>query len=208
MAVRSSRIWQFLVMLPFFLLGVALPVYFFGFSGDGPPNLTPERYSPLTRGDQPSAAPAPAPAPKPGPAAGEPADDTRPWDYPAGDTWEKPAAPVGFMRGLFEGVVDRTISENLSPGTIKLATFGGIVVLAYLLIRLVLALLRGTVGSMVGFLVHKAAAPMFMGFLAVGSTWGIHQTIAEEFGMNWAATTVTITAAVAALFSLAGVKIR
>jgi uncharacterized membrane protein len=49
---------------------------------------------------------------------------------------------------------------------------------------------------------------MFMGFMAVGSTWGIHQTIAQQFGMTWAAATVSITAAVATLFALAGVKLR
>jgi hypothetical protein len=58
------------------------------------------------------------------------------------------------------------------------------------------------------FLAHKAAAPMFMGFLAVGSTWGIHQTIAQQLGMTWAAATVTLTAAIASLFSLAGVKLQ
>ena len=49
---------------------------------------------------------------------------------------------------------------------------------------------------------------MFMGFLAVGSTWGIHQTVAEQFGMTWAAVTVAMTAAVATLFALTGVKLR
>jgi uncharacterized membrane protein len=49
---------------------------------------------------------------------------------------------------------------------------------------------------------------MFMGFLAVGSTWGIHQTVADQFGLTWAATTVSITAAIATLFALAGVRIR
>lgn len=206
MALRSSRLWQFLVMLPFFFLGVALPVYFFGFSGDGPPDLTPERYSPLSRVQ----APPPIAATKPGPAPSsqQPADDTQPWGDPTQDAWDGPPAAVSFMRGMFEGVVDRTVTESLTPATIKLATFGGVLALAYLLIRLLLVLVRGSVGSLVGFLVHKAAAPMFMGFLAVGSTWGIHQTIAEEFGMSWAATTVTLTAAIAAVFSLAGVKIR
>ena len=52
----SSRIRHFLLMLPFFLVGIAIPVFLYGFSGDGPPNLTPERYSPVTR-----FAPAPAP---------------------------------------------------------------------------------------------------------------------------------------------------
>jgi hypothetical protein len=47
---------------------------------------------------------------------------------------------------------------------------------------------------------------MFMGFLAVGSTWGIHQTVAEQFGMGWAAVTVAMTAAVATLFALAGIR--
>ena len=78
----------------------------------------------------------------------------------------------------------------------------------FIALRLVLAIVAGTVGSFLAFLVHKAAGPMFMGFLAVGSTWGIHQTIAEQFGMQWAATTVSLTAAVATLFALAGVKVR
>ena len=112
------------------------------------------------------------------------------------------------MRALFEGFVDRYISQSLSPATIKLGAFAIMFSLSFLLVRLLLAVIRGAAGNVVTFLVHKAAAPMFMGFLAVGSTWGIHQTIAEEFGMSWAATTVTLTAAIASLFALAGVKIR
>jgi hypothetical protein len=78
----------------------------------------------------------------------------------------------------------------------------------FVAVRVLLALVTGAVGGVLSFIIHKAAAPMFMGFLAVGSTWGIHQTVAQEFGMTWAATTVTLTAAVASLFALAGVKIR
>lgn len=191
-------------MLPFFLVGIAVPTFLFGFFGDGPPNMAAQRYSPV------EAQPVPA-SPQDGAGAGGaapqgPADTTRPWDGDYGP--QQPPAAVGFMRGLYEGFVDRYVSQSLSPATIKLTAFLMIFGVSFLFIRLLFALITGSVGSIMAFLVHKAAAPMFMGFLAVGSTWGIHQTVAQEFGMPWAATTVTLTAAIASLFALAGVKIR
>jgi hypothetical protein len=113
-----------------------------------------------------------------------------------------------FMRGIFEGFVDRYVSSDVSPASIMLVAFLGLFGLMFVAVRVLLALVTGAVGGVLSFIIHKAAAPMFMGFLAVGSTWGIHQTVAQEFGMTWAATTVTLTAAVASLFALAGVKIR
>lgn len=203
MSDRPSRLRQFLVMLPFFLVGVGLPVYFYGFSGDGPPNLTPERYSPVT-----TMAPAPvAPAP-----AGDPYAQSGD-QAPAGGVvttsgYQRPAGIVMFMRGIFESFVDRYVSSNVSPASIMLVAFLALFGLTFVAVRVLLALVTGTIGGVLSFLIHKAAAPMFMGFLAVGSTWGIHQTVAQEFGMTWAATTVTLTAAVASLFALAGIKIR
>ncbi len=186
-----SRWRQFLIMLPFFLIGVAIPVYFFGFSGDGPPDLqTTETFNPA-----PSAAP---------PADGSyssPGSTQRSYRM-------EPSGIVGFARDTFESVVDSYVSPNLSPWVIKLGFLGALFVGGFIVLRLVLALVAGGLGGLFGFLVHKAAGPMFMGFLAVGSTWGIHQTIAEQFGMQWAAATVSITAAIAALFALAGVRVR
>jgi hypothetical protein len=202
MSDRPSRLRQFLVMLPFFLVGVGLPVYFYGFSGDGPPNLTPERYSPVT-----TMAPAPAPVVPSSPD--DPfAQSTQPGADVASRSYQRPAGIVMFMRGIFEGFVDRYVSTDVSPASIMLVSFLGLFGLMFLAVRVLLALVTGAVGGVLSFLIHKAAAPMFMGFLAVGSTWGIHQTVAQEFGMTWAATTVTLTAAVASLFALAGVKIR
>jgi hypothetical protein len=195
MSDRPSRLKQFLVMLPFFLVGVGLPVYFYGFSGDGPPNLTPERYSPVT-----TMAPAPVvPAPS---------GDQAPGVVVTSSGYARPAGIVMFMRGIFEGFVDRYVSSDVSPASIMLVAFLGLFGLMFVAVRVLLALVTGAVGGVLSFIIHKAAAPMFMGFLAVGSTWGIHQTVAQEFGMTWAATTVTLTAAVASLFALAGVKIR
>ncbi len=184
-----SRWRHFLMMLPFFVIGVAIPVYFFGFSGDG---------SPMQASEGPSAI-APAPAP----------DGSY---YPAPSTQRsyriEPSAVVGFARDAFETVVNTYVSPNLSPLMVKLGFLGVLFVGGFIALRLVIAIVSGTVGTFLAFLVHKAAGPMFMGFLAVGSTWGIHQTIAEQFGMQWAATTVSLTAAVATLFALAGVKVR
>jgi hypothetical protein len=179
-----SRWRHFLLMLPFFLIGVAIPVYFFGFSGEGPPNMSMEE----------SYVPPPAAAPAPG---------VSPRSFRV-----EPSGLVGFARDTFEGVVDNYISPNLSPWMIKLGFLGVLFIGGFIALRLVLAIISGAVGGFLAFLIHKAAGPMFMGFLAVGSTWGIHQTIAEQFGMQWAATTVSITAAIATLFALAGVKIR
>jgi len=123
-------------------------------------------------------------------------------------SYQRPAGIVMFMRGIFEGFVDRYVSTNVSPASIMLVAFLGLFGLMFVAVRVLLALVTGAIGGVLSFLIHKAAAPMFMGFLAVGSTWGIHQTVAQEFGMTWAATTVTLTAAVASLFALAGVKIR
>ncbi len=196
MSERSSRWPHFFLMLPFFLIGIALPVYFFGFSGDGPPNMETQTYSPVP------AAPAPSDG-NPSPSYSAPSEDgaqqaSRSNRY----------GLVTFVRELFERAVDTYVSPGLSPLTIKLGVFAGLFLLLFLAVRIVLMLITGVVGGFLGFLVHKAAAPMFMGFLAVGSTWGIHQTVAEQFGMSWAAATVTITAAVASLFALAGVRIR
>ena len=185
-----SRWRQFLLMLPFFLIGVAIPVYFFGFSGDGPPSMqTTDSFNP---------APTLAPAPD--------CSYTSP-RYERSSRGER-SGIVGFARDAFESVVDRNVSQNLSPWMIKLGFLAVLFVGGIILWRLVLAVVVGGVGGILGFLVHKAAGPMFMGFLAVGSTWGIHQTIAEQFGMQWAAATVSITAAIAALFALAGVRVR
>lgn len=191
---KPSRFWQFFLMLPFFLIGVALPVYFFGFSGDGPPNLSGQSYSPVP------VAPAPT-------TYGPSYDATRNYD-PIATRQSDGSGLVTFVRGIFESFVDSYIAPGVTPATIKLTVFAILFLLVFLIIRVVLAVSVGVVGSFLGFLIHKAAAPMFMGFLAVGSTWGIHQTVAEEFGMSWAATTVSLTAAIASLFALAGVKIR
>ena len=186
-----SRWRHFLLMLPFFLIGVAIPVYFFGFSGDGPPNMNSTE----------SFNPAPTMAP---------ADDS--YSSPRSDRSYRSGGErrgiVGFARDAFESVVDRYVSPNLSPWMIKIGLLAALFVGGFVLLRIVLAVIAGGVGGFLGFLVHKAAGPMFMGFLAVGSTWGIHQTIAEQFGMQWAATTVSLTAAIAALFALAGVRVR
>ena len=119
MSDRPSRLRQFLVMLPFFLVGVGLPVYFYGFSGDGPPNLTPERYSPVTR-----MAPAPVvPAP-----AGDPyaqSGDQAPGAVVTSSGYARPAVIVMFMRGIFEGFVDRYVSTDVSPASIMLVAFLG-----------------------------------------------------------------------------------
>ncbi len=184
-----SRWRHFLLMLPFFLIGVAIPVWFFGFSGDGPPKMQVEETF------------SPAPAPSPDGSYSSPGNTQRSYRM-------EPSAVVGFARDTFESVVDNYISPNLSPWMIKLGFLGVLFIGGFIALRLVLAIVSGTVGSFLAFLVHKAAGPMFMGFLAVGSTWGIHQTIADQFGMQWAATTVSLTAAIAALFALAGVKIR
>lgn len=178
---RASRWIHFLMMLPFFLIGIAIPVYFYGFSGDGPPELprSTNTYNPTPQ---------------------EPAEAVRriaPRD-----------SIVGATRSIFERAVDTYISPSLSPLTIKLALLAVLFVAGSLIVRVVLHLITGTLGAIGSFVIHKAAGPLFMGFLAVGSTWGIHQTVADQFGLNWAAATVSITAAIAALFALAGVRVR
>lgn len=184
----SSRWTHFLMMLPFFLIGVAIPVYFFGFSGDGPPKVA------ITNTYEPPAAMAPAPD----------------GSTPSARSYERAprSGVVAFMRGLFENAVDTYVAPGLPPILIKLGMLLTVFVGGFIVIRVILGLISGALGSVLGFLIHKAAGPMFMGFLAVGSTWGIHQTIAQQFGLEWAATTVSLTAAVATLFALAGVRIR
>lgn len=172
----SSRWGHFLMMLPFFLIGIAIPVYFYGFSGDGPPSVSPtssietqdRRFGPSSRDSGIATA-------------------TR-------DAFDRPAREYGDRGG--------------SPLLVKLGILGAIFVGGFFLIRILLGAFAGMAGAVGSFFVHKAAGPMFMGFLAVGSTWGIHQTVADQFGMTWAAATIAITAAVATLFALAGVRIR
>jgi hypothetical protein len=183
----GSRLRHFLLMLPFFLIGVAIPVYFFGFSGDGPPQMTQSEpsFSPDSRSSEYA-----------------PSQDRPYWRRDRrGDGG---GGIVRSVRNTFEGIVDNFNSPSSSPLAIKLGVLGAIIVGGFFLVRILLAAASG-VGS---FLIHKAAGPMFMGFLAVGSTWGIHQTVADQFGLTWAAATASITAAVAALFALAGVRIR
>jgi hypothetical protein len=184
MAERTtgSRWGHFLMMLPFFLIGIAIPVYFYGFSGDGPPELprSTSTYNPTPE---------------------EPAEAVRRMAPPRDSI-------VGATRSMFENAVDTYISPTLSPLTIKLGLLAALFFGGFLVVRVVLHLITGTLGAIGSFLIHKAAGPMFMGFLAVGSTWGIHQTVADQFGLNWAAATVSITAAIAALFALAGVRVR
>lgn len=189
MNTKNSRWAHFFLMLPFFLVGVALPVYFYGFSGDGPPNLTAARYSPV-------------PPPPDTTASKIPIPDTPSFEQSRG------FGLVRLVRGIFDSAVDAWVSPGLSPLTIKFGVFITLFLVVFLLVRILIALASGVIGGLLMFLVHKAAAPMFMGFLAVGSTWGIHQTVASEFGMTWAAATVALTAAIASLFALAGVKIR
>lgn len=187
----GSRWRHFLMMLPFFLIGIAIPVYFFGFSGDGPPEITTT--------SQPSFSPTPSNDYSNPNDRGYPDNGFNQRRHRGGDS-----GIVRSVRNAFESVVDGFVSPNSSPLTIKLGVLGAIIAGGFFLVRILLAAASG-VGS---FLIHKAAGPMFMGFLAVGSTWGIHQTVAEQFGLTWAATTVSVTAAIAALFALAGVRVR
>jgi hypothetical protein len=183
-----SRLRHFLLMLPFFLIGIALPVYFYGFSGDGPIQATPaqDTFSPASPGEPGEFAP------------------------PSARRFDGPSrfGIVAMVRDAFDGIVNTYVSPDVSPLVIKLGTIAALFVGGFVVLRVVIAIISGTLGSVIGFLIHKAAAPMFMGFLAVGSTWGIHQTVAEQFGLSWAATSVTITAAIATLFALAGVRVR
>ncbi len=175
--------WRnFLLMLPFFIIGIAIPIYYFGLSGD----------------DGTSSAPS---------VTAAPSADYSPSRLTQG------RAVVGASRDLFDHIADQWVTPHgLSRVSIKLLLLGGIFALGYVVLRLILAVLNGAFSGIAkaafGFLVHKALGPMFMGFLAVGSTWGIHQTVAEQFGLPWAAVTVAVTAAIATLFALAGVQLR
>jgi hypothetical protein len=173
--MSGLRLRNLLLMLPFFLIGLALPIYFFGFVGDGTPvTEVRQAISPVT--DQ-----VPSPA-----------------GY----------GVVTFVRSIFDGIASFFISPSLSPLVVKLGIVGTVILAGFIFLRSSLGLVRGALGDIFAFFIHKAAGPMFMGFLAVGSTWGIHETIYRELGLGWAAATVSMTAAIAALFALAGVRIR
>jgi hypothetical protein len=175
----SSRWTHFLMMLPFFLIGIAIPVYFYGFSGDGPPRMQSE--------DQFS-----------------PSQDSQ----PSFRSSRRNDGIVGATRNAFDRTADDYGGRGASPLLIKLGLLGIVFAVGFVLVRILLGFLAGVAGTVGSFLIHKAAGPMFMGFLAVGSTWGIHQTVADQFGLTWAAATVSITAAIATLFALAGVRVR
>jgi hypothetical protein len=179
---RSSRWTHFLMMLPFFLLGIAIPVYFYGFSGDGPPRME-------TRDDSFNPAPESEPS-------------FRSSSRRGGD------GIVGATRNAFDRTVDSYGGRGASPLLIKLGLLGIVFAVGYFLVRVVLHAFAGVAGTVGSFLVHKGAGPLFMGFLAVGSTWGIHRDVADEFGLTWAAATVSVTIAIAALLALAGVRPR
>jgi hypothetical protein len=174
----SSRWSHFLMMLPFFLLGIAIPVYFYGFSGDGPPIQRDSGFNPSPEAE------------------------------PSFRASRRDDGIVGASRNAFDRTVDNYGGRGASPLVIKLGLLGLVFVVGYFLVRIVLHALSGVAGAVGSFLVHKAAGPMFMGFVAVGSTWGIHQTVANEFGLTWAAATISITAAIATLLALAGVRVR
>jgi hypothetical protein len=178
----SHRFRNFLIMLPFFLIGIAIPVYYFGWSGDQ--GVVSEAPSYTSSPSSPESAPSVMP---------------------------RGRDVVRASRDFFERGADRWRGPGTSRLTVQLLLLAGLFVGGYVVLRLVLAFassLTGAANAALGFLVHKALGPMFMGFLAVGSTWGIHQTVAEQFGMTWAAVTVAVTAAVATLFALAGVRLR
>lgn len=178
----SHRLRNFLLMLPFFLIGIAIPVYYYGWSGD------------QGAGDSSYSSPS--------------YDNSR---YEDRRGWRQGGGVVRASRDFFDGTADSWAPRGYSRFGIKMAVLGGLFVLGYLALRLILAAISGFEGAAKaagGFIVHKALGPMFMGFLAVGSTWGIHTTVAEQFGMSWAAASVAATAAVATLFALAGVRVR
>lgn len=170
----SSRWTHFLMMLPFFLIGIAIPVYFYGFSGDGPEVAPTSSYESQDRRFGPS----------------------------------RDNGIVRATRDAFDAPSRDFRDRGGSPLLVKLGLLAGLFVAGFLVVRILLHVFTGAIGSIGNFLVHKAAGPMFMGFLSVGSTWGIHQTVADEFGMTWAAATIAITAAIATLFALAGVRVR
>jgi hypothetical protein len=171
----SSRWTHFLMMLPFFLIGIAIPVYFYGFSGDGPAVSPTSAIESQDRRFGPSSRDSGI------------VNATR-------DAFDRPAREYGERGG--------------SRLLVQLGLLAGLFVAGFFIVRILLHVFTGAIGSIGNFLVHKAAGPMFMGFLSVGSTWGIHQTVADEFGMTWAAATIAITAAIATLFALAGVRVR
>jgi len=178
----SHRLRNFLLMLPFFIIGIAIPVYYFGWSGDqGVVAESPSYSSPSS-------------------------------DYaPSAQRMQPSRQVVTASRDLFDRTADAWVPRGFSRFSIKMFLLGGLFAAGFVVFRLILAFISGLEGAAkagFGFLVHKALGPMFMGFLAVGSTWGIHQTVAEQFGMTWAAVTVAMTAAVATLFALAGVRLR
>lgn len=181
---KGSRWRQFWLMVPFFLIGIAIPVYYFGFTGDGPMEIAPLE-----------------PTFQPGPPTQAPDQET---SQRRGNRFPV----VEFMRRLFSDAIDSYVSPSLSKPVIAIGTLTVLFVVGFLVIRLVIGLFRGAVSGFFSFLIHKAAGPMFMGFLAVGSTWGIHETVFREYGMGWAAATISITAAIATLFALAGVRVR
>jgi hypothetical protein len=179
-SAMSHRLRNFLLMLPFFIIGIAIPVYYFGFSGDA------------------------------GVVASSPS-----YESPSSDVSAMRVRPsrevVDASRDFFDRTADSWVPRGFSRFSIKMVVLGALFALGFVAVRLILAFISGFEGAAkaaFGFLVHKALGPMFMGFLAVGSTWGIHQTVADQFGMTWAALTVAITAAVATLFALAGVRVR
>ena len=176
--------WRnFLFMLPFFIIGIAIPVYYFGLSGDDGVASSPSYSSPSS--DTTSSVPSMLP---------------------------RGREVVHASRDLFDRTADQwETPHGLSRFSIKMFLLGGLFALGYVVLRIILAAVgsfEGVAKAAFGFLVHKALGPMFMGFLAVGSTWGIHQTVADQFGLPWAAVTVAVTAAVATLFALAGVRFR
>lgn len=172
---RSSSRWgHFLMMLPFFLIGIAIPVYFYGFSGDGPSAGPTSAFESQSRRSGPS----------------------------------RDSGIVRATRDAFDAPSRGYRDRGGSPLLIKLGVLAGLFVVGFVVVRILLQVLTSAIGTVGNFLVHKAAGPMFMGFLSVGSTWGIHETVFQEFGLAWAAATIAITAAIATLFALAGVRVR
>jgi hypothetical protein len=178
----SHRLRNFLLMLPFFIIGIAIPVYYFGWSGDQ--GAADSSYS-------------------------SPSYDTRSQDRPSLTPDDR--GVVNASRDFFDRTADSWVPRGFSRLTVKVFILGALFALGFVAVRLILGFISGFGGAAqaaFGFLVHKALGPMFMGFLAVGSTWGIHQTVAEQFGMTSAAITIAVTAAVATLFALAGWRVR
>jgi hypothetical protein len=91
---------------------------------------------------------------------------------------------------------------------IKLVTLAALFIAGYLLLRGLVALSARLLGGGVGVFVHQAVSPVFLGFLAVASMWGIHQTLAQQYGTIWGAAILAVAVAAITLFALAGVRIR